>query len=214
MSALQFARQVGLPYETAYMMFQKLRAGMVNPERTLLVGPVEIDEAYIGGTRKGKPGRGALNKAIVAAAVEVRGQGKRSVAGRVRLRVVPDASGNQLNRFIQDHVTKGSAFKTDEWKSYTLSEEYGYPHTAVPSDKGRGLPHVHRVFSNLKTWLRCTHHGVSKKHLQAYLNEYAFRFNRRKAPMAAFQTVLGIGSHVPGPTYRGIYEGKWSHHNP
>lgn len=86
-----------------------------------------------------------------------------------------------------------------------------YMHTIVVN-----LPHIHRVFSNLKTWLLGTHHGVSKQHLQAYLNEYIFRFNRRHTPMAAFQTILGLCSQQSGPTYKGLYgiakgKNKWVH---
>jgi hypothetical protein len=76
------------------------------------------------------------------------------------------------------------------------------------------LPLVHIVFSNLKTWLRGTHHGVSAQHLQAYLNEYVFRFNRRFYPMTSFASVLGIGSVRTGPTYDGLYGGEYAHPNP
>jgi len=85
----------------------------------------------------------------------------------------------------------------------------------MQKDISQGLGLIHRIFGNLKTWLLGTHHGrVTPKHLQAYLNEFVFRFNRRGTPMAAFQTVLGIGSQVHGPTYKGIYGGKWKHPNP
>ena len=74
---------------------------------------------------------------------------------------------------------------------------------------------LHLMFANLKTWLQGTFHGaVRKEHLQAYLNEFTFRFNRRGNLHAAFQTVLGIGSQVPGPTYQGLYSGDWKHPNP
>ncbi len=208
MSALQFARQTGMRYETAYMMLQKLRAGLVNPERTPLRGTVEADETYIGGTRRGPGGRGALNKAIVAGAVEVKGR----KAVRVRLRVVPAATTENLTGFLASNVAKRSTVRTDGWRGYLALPDAGFRHYVV--GRPQQLPSIHRVFSNLKTWLRGTHHGVSQKHLQAYLNEYTFRFNRRKTPMAAFQTALGIGSRVPAPTYKGIYRGKWRHPNP
>ena len=97
----------------------------------------------------------------------------------------------------------------------------GYAHTVMKGSSSvevaQQLVHVHRVFSNLKTWLNGTHHGVSAKHLQAYLNEYAFRYNRRRKPMAAFQRLLGLGSHLEGPTYEGLYatgrRGAWRHPN-
>ena len=73
------------------------------------------------------------------------------------------------------------------------------------------LPMIHIAFSNLKTWMMGTHHGVSQKHLPAYLDEFVFRFSRRFYPMTAFASVLGIGMNVVGPTYRGLYDGKWDH---
>jgi transposase-like protein len=215
MSAWQLARQLNLRYETAYMMLQKLRAGMVNPERGRLRGAVEVDEAYIGGHQAGPGGRGARGKALIVGAVEVR-NGKR--AGRVRLQKIPYASAEHLLRFIQGNVEPGSTVLTDRWKGYLpLAGILSYRHRPVKGKTAirvaEKLPHIHRTFSNLKSWLVGTHHGVSPKHLQAYLNEYAFRFNRRKTPMAAFQTALGIGARVAGPTYRGLYRGRWAHPN-
>jgi len=209
MSALQFQKQVGLAsYQTAFTMLHKLRAAMVKEGRERLTGTVEVDETYIGGERPGPPGRGALGKVIVAGAVDIRGK----YANRVRLRVIPNVTGNTLIGFIHDNITEGSTIKTNDWGGYNRLSTSGYDHT-VTSD----LPHIHRVFSNLKTWLLGTHHGaVRKQHLQAYLNEYTFRFNRRKVPMAAFQTVLGLTSQRLGPTYKGLYavakgEGEWRH---
>jgi len=218
-SALQLARQLDLNYETAYMILQKLRAGMIAPGREKLKGNLEVDETYIGGMRRstpGKTGRGSLNKVVVVAAVEVVGtqssKRRSSRANRLRLRMVPNATEQSLLGFIQDNIEPGSVIRTDGWSGYNNVEGAGYHHEIVYD--ARALPHVHRVFSNLKTWLLGTHHGVSKKHLQAYLNEFVFRFNRRFSPMSAFQTVLGIGTHVAGPTYDDIYAGGWVHPNP
>ena len=196
MSALQFQRQVGLTtYETAFAMLHKLRAAMVRSGRDRLSGEVEVDETFIGGPEPGKAGRGAGGKVIVAGAVDLRGRS----ANRIRLKVIPNCSGEMLYGFVKENVQEGATVKTDEWAGYnSLSPEY---QRKISSD----LAHIHRVFSNLKTWLLGTHHGVSKQHLQAYLNEYAFRFNRRGTPMAAFQTVLGLVGSRLGPTYDGIY---------
>lgn len=121
-------------------------------------------------------------------------------------------------QFIQDSVAPGSTIITDAFKSYQNLEKYGYVHrpliqkiTGVDSS----LPLAHLVFSNLKAWLLGTFHGVSRKHLQAYLNEYVFRFNRRRTPLAAFQTVLGLATNVEKwPTYDELYSGTWRHPNP
>lgn len=221
MSAVQFARQLGIKnYETAFTMLHKLRAAMVKEGREPLREVVEVDETYVGGKKAGPGGRGARGKAIVAGAVEVRGD----YAGRVRLRVIPNVSGSTLVGFVQANVEPGSAVKTDGWEGYNGLRKAGYRHFPVvegtPERASKILPHIHRVFSNLKSWLIGTHHGVSIQHLQAYLNEFTFRFNRRKTPMAAFQTVLGLTAQRYGPTQAGLYGvkkgriGAWTHPNP
>jgi transposase-like protein len=197
MSALQFQRQMGLKnYETAFTMFHKLRAGMVRQDRDRLSGLVEVDETYIGGKKEGSPGRGAEGKVIVAGAVDIR----RKSANRVRLKVIPNVTGEALLGFVKDNIEEGATVETDDWRGYSRLNTAGYEH--ITSEE---LIHLHRVFSNLKTWLLGTHHGVSPQHLQAYLNEYTFRFNRRKTPMAAFQTALGMTKERLGPTYKGLY---------
>lgn len=226
-SALQLAKQFGIRYETVYMMLQKLRAGLVNPDRTKVSGTVEVDETFVGGRKRVVRGRGALGKAIVVGAVElVRYKDKHDHmqirAGRVRLRVIPDASSETLMPFIRENIAKGSVIRTDGWRGYSPVGKNGYTHKVLTDETSAGvaeqMAHIHRVFSNLKTWLLGTHHGVSAKHLQAYLNEFTFRFNRRLSPFQSFQSVLGIGSHVSGPEYEQLYavgeEGGWKHVNP
>ncbi len=208
LSAVQFARQVGLKrYQTAFMMLHKLRAAMVRPGRDQLNGLVEVDETYIGGEHPGRVGRGAFGKVVVVGAVDIRGK----AANRIRLQVIPNAAGATLVGFIQTHVLPGSTIKTDDWPGYSRINVAGYQHVISTE-----LTHIHRVFGNLKTWLIGTHHGVSPQHLQAYLNEYTYRFNRRGTPMAAFQTALGLAQGRLGPTYKGIYGVKkglteWAH---
>jgi transposase-like protein len=239
-SALQFQRQLGLSrYETAFQILHKLRAGMVRPERDTIGGkyPVEVDECYIGGRTRGE-GRGTHHKATVVGAVEVRTRKadgkkhKRGVyAGRLRLRVVsemptieemlvkPSLSGRSakiLTGFVKESVTYGSTVRTDGWVGYDGLSELGYPHDSLvlggdPDKAEKHLPMIHLVFSNLKTWILGTHHGVSQQHLQAYLNEYVFRFNRRFYPMTAFNSVLGLAAHAVPPTYAELYSGEWAH---
>lgn len=209
-SALQLQRQLGLPrYETAWTMLQKLRRAMVRPDRTPLQEKVEVDETYVGAPEVGlRGGRELRHKALVVAAVEVRGQG----SGRVRLRVVPDASGPVLTGFVRANVAPGAIVVTDGWPSYAPLASLGYRHRPrpqrAPKRAGKLLPRVHRVFGNLQTWLRGTHHGVGHKHLQAYLDEFTFRFNRRRTPMAAFQTLLGLGTQQPPTTYKMLYRAE------
>jgi transposase-like protein/ribosomal protein L37AE/L43A len=206
-SALQLQRQLGLSrYETAWVMLHKLRRAMVRPDRTPLQERVEVDETYGGGPAGGLRGGRALGKtALVVAAVEVREKG----SGRVRLQVVPDASGPALTGFVRTHVAPGAIVVTDGWQGYAPLAGLGYRHR--PRTQGarkradKILPRVHRVFGNLQTWLRGTHHGVGHQHLQAYLDEFTFRFNRRRTPMAAFQTLLGLGGQHTPTTYKMLY---------
>jgi transposase-like protein len=207
LSALQLQRQLGIGrYETAWAILHKLRRAMVRPDRELLHEKVEVDETYVGGSEVGlRGGRELLNKTLVVGAVEICG----TASGRVRLQVVPDASGPSLTGFVKLNVEPGSIVVTDGWPSYAPLAAMGYRHRprtqGNPKQAEKVLPRVHRVFGNLKTWLRGTHHGVGHQHLQAYLDEFTFRFNRRRTPMAAFQTLLGLGSQRPPTTYNQLY---------
>jgi transposase-like protein len=226
MSAVQFQRQLGLTrYETAFQLLHKLRAGMVrtDQDRIGIEGEhVEVDETWIGGRTRGK-GRGVHDKVLVACAVEVRHRKPGAAlrrngryAGRVRLAVVPDRSAATLCGFVESSVTKGMSIITDDWSGYSELKKRGFQHLAVaergdPQVAEEYLPIIHLVFSNLKTWLLGTHHGVSHQHLQAYLNEFTFRFNRRFYPFNAFRSLLGIAGGVHAPTYAELYSGDWEH---
>lgn len=226
-SAVQFQRQLGLTrYETAFQILHKLRAGMVRPERDTIGSehPVEVDECLVGGASHGH-GRGVHHKAIVVGAVEVRTRTddgkkhKRKVyAGRLRLAVVPSREAWVLTDFVKANVTKGAMVRTDGWQGYDdLCERFGYSHSPLvmagdPAKAEAHMPMIHLVFSNLKTWIQGTHHGrIEPKHLQAYLNEYVFRFNRRFYPMNSFHSVLGISARTVPPTYASLYSGEWEH---
>jgi transposase-like protein len=224
MSALQFQRQLGMKrYETAFQLLHKLRSGMMRPDRDPIGGeyPVEVDESFVGGRTKGK-GRGVTNAPLVIAAVEVHTReseklGRLKVyAGRIRLWHITSRSREDLEAFVSENVIAGSIVRTDGCNGYDNLVAMGYQHDCVVLDGDveriqDHLPLVHIAFSNLKTWLRGTHHGVSPQHLQTYLNEYAFRFNRRFYPMTSFASVLGIGTVNEAPTYEGLYDGEWEH---
>lgn len=202
-SALQLQKQLGLgSYRTAWLMLHKLRRAMVNIQREPLHTKVEVDEVYIGGPEENLYGRKLRDKALVVGAVEVRGRG----SGRVRLQVIPDASGPSLLGFVKANVEPGATILTDGWPAYGGLDKAGYRHRPrVQGDPKRAeklSPRIHRVFGNLQTWLRGTYHGVDHKHLQAYLDEFVFRFNRRQTPMAAFQTLLGLGGRHAPTTYQ------------
>lgn len=183
-SALGLQRVLGLKsYETAWTWLHKLRRAMVRPGRDLLTGRVEVDECYVGGLEEGLPGRLNLEKALVVVAAQEDGPG----IGRIRMRQIIDASAESLVPFVQDSVALGSVIHTDGWAGYLPLEGKGYPHdvTLVTGRKKTAselLPRVHRVISLLKRWLMGTHQGaVSRKHLDYYLDEFTFRFNRRRS---------------------------------
>jgi len=184
MSAKTLEQTIGTSYHVAWMMLHRFRIAMVNSERTKLSGKVEVDETFIGGEEQGgKRGRGT-GKAIVVIAVEVNdGKG----FGRTRMRRIPDGSGDSLLPFIRECVAPGSTIVTDGWNGYNKVEASGYKRVINNiSDSGDfahvAMPGVHRLASLLKRWILGTHQGsVAKMHLQSYLEEYTFRFNRRKS---------------------------------
>lgn len=203
-SALQLQKQLGIKrYETAYQILQKIRSVMVRPDRDKIHGVLEVDETYIGSKKKGKRGRGADGKTIVAGAIEVLSVNeKRQRVGRLRLSIIPDVSGNSLEEFVQNNIEKKSTIITDDWNGYNGVIDLSYKRKVVTQNE---LDHIHITFGNLKTWLEGTHHGVKPKHLQGYLNEFVFRHNRRKNQMASFQRLLGLSTIHEGPTYDEIY---------
>lgn len=207
-SAVQLQRQLGISrYETAWLILQKLRRAMVAPEREPLKGEVEVDETLVGGHHEGRRGGRQRDgtKTLVGVIVEVRGQG----SGRLRLQVLPDASQATLTPWVKASVERGAIVHTDGWDGYGKLAASGFDHRPRlqrrrHADEQKLLPRAHRAASNLKTWLQGTHRGVSPDHLQVYLDEFAFRHNRRRTPMAAFQTLLGLGALHEPTTYRAI----------
>jgi len=179
-SALGLQRMLGFSrYETVWGWLHKLRTAMVRPGRECLSGTVEVDETFMGGPRTGKRGRGAAGKTLVLIAVEDRGPH----LGRIRLRRVVDATAPSLLAAGQAGVEQGSVVRTDGWRSYTALPPAGYRHVVVRQTAEVGenlLPLVNRVAALLKRWLQGTHQGaVRPSHLDYYLDEFTFRFNRR-----------------------------------
>jgi len=201
---------------------------------------VEIDECYVGGVTRGE-GSGVHHMTMVIGAVEVctkkprkddaerkkvknkRKNGKtqaekiETYAGRLRLQVIPDHCMDILTAFVKDNIAPKATILSDGWQGYNELLDLGYKHKplvlAGDSKKANEhLPMIHRAFSNLKTWILGTHHGrVEPQHLQAYLNEYVFRFNRRLHPMSGFNSILGLAAKSVSPTYQELYSGAWEH---
>jgi len=167
-------------YHTAWKWLHKLRRAMVRPGREKLIGTVEVDETYIGGERPGKRGRGADNKTLVIIAVEDKaGMSKGRGIGRIRLKRIKDASSDSLIDFIKMNITAGSVIRTDGWLGYEPLKRNGYEHIINGS---KNLKIAHLVAALVKRWLLGTYQGaVNPDHLDYYLDEYTFRFNRRKS---------------------------------
>jgi transposase-like protein len=183
-SALTLQQVLGLgSYQTAWTWLHKLRRAMVRPGRERLAGRVEVDETFVGALEDGVRGRGAVKKALIVIAAEEVGHG----IGRIRLRRVPDGSADSLQGFIDEVIEPGSRVHTDGWVGYDRLKAHGYRHRITflsdhPEPANELLPRVHLVVSLLKRWLLGTHQGaVSPAHLDYYLDEFTFRFNRRRS---------------------------------
>lgn len=182
-SALGLQRALGIgSYRTAWLCLHKLRRAMVRYGREKLSGEVEVDETYIGGAHSGKRGRGAIGKSIVFIATERDGRG----IGRIRLKCISDVTSLTLKSTIQELISENSKIITDAWPGYAGIKQLGYAHEVAHSDDamlGKDmLPRCHRIASLLKRWIIGTLQGsLSVKHIQDYLDEFTFRFNRRKS---------------------------------
>jgi transposase-like protein len=197
-------------YTNKRKYLHKIRKAMVQSGREPLSGTIEVDEIYIGGTEHGgKCGRGTGNKALVVIAVEL--DGKR--LGWVRMLVIEEAIGETLKAFIRENISKGSKIIADRWLGYSKLDMEGYDHE-IYSHSGtkqteEALPHVHLVVSLVKRRLLGTHQGaVRPKHLQGYLEEYTFRFNRKNAARRGllFYRLLENAMQVEPLTYKKLLQ--------
>ena len=207
MSARRLWLQLGLgSYKSAWLLLRKLRAAMVDPGRSPLDGLVEVDETGLPFRAKGEPvaaepGRSHDGKLLVAGAVEIRGKGP----GRVRLAVIEDYSAASLGGFVAAAIAPGATVVSDGWSGYKGLEEVRHdPRIVGETPAHQVLPRAHRVFANAKRWALGVCHGLRGKHLQAYLDEYVFGFNRRHAPPAAFARLLGLATAIGPHPYDAI----------
>jgi transposase-like protein len=183
--SLQRTLEIG-SYQTAWAMLHRLRSVLVRPGRERLSGLVEVDETYVGGEEPGlRGGRQHGKKVLVGIAVETL---EPKGLGRCRIATLADGSGATLLPFVADHIEPGTLITTDGWSGYNGLKAAGYGHHRINHKQARAagidnpLPNVHRIASLLKRWLLGTHQGsVEPAHLPAYLNEFVFRFNRRRS---------------------------------
>ncbi len=208
-SALQLQKQLGLgSYKSAWLLCAKLRRAMFDPERNPLKGMVEIDETSLNHRSRNDPpqpgqGRDLTGRMALAGAVEVIGE----APGRIRLAPIKDYSAASLHGFIAANVAEGATGKTDGWAGYLNTPGLNHDAHVVGNMAAHVvLPWIHRVFSNLKTWALGVYHGLRPKHLKAYLDEFAFRFNRRQTRPAAFRSLLRIATVQSPVTYKMLIE--------
>lgn len=198
-SAEQAQAQLGLgSYKTAWLLLQKLRRAMVNPERTLLDGIVEVDETEVVHRTKRDPiaGHGIPNvgKILMIGAVELSEDGR---PRRLRLEQLESKEGENVRAFVTRSVAAGATVVTDGLPGYRALERYVHRPKTVGAMAGHVLlPWIHRAFANLKRWLMGTLHGVRKPHLQRYLDEFVFRWNRRRSTAVAFESLLGLAARM------------------
>jgi transposase-like protein len=206
-SALGLQPILGLgSYKTAWTWLHRLRRAMVRPDRERLSGSVEVDETYWGAEEANVRGRQTEKKSLIVVAVEENGKG----LGRIRMRRIPNASAPSLEGFVLGAVVPGSEVHTDGWEGYAGLERQGYRHRITILSKSQQtpselLPRVHRVVALLKTWLKGTHQGaISPEHLDYYLDEFTFRFNRRTSQYRGklFYRLLQNAVRVEPVTYR------------
>jgi ISXO2-like transposase domain/Transposase zinc-ribbon domain len=221
-SALELQKKLGIDrYETAFQMLHKLRSSMVRPNRDKIgeEWPLELDVVYVGGrTKSGISGKTSQTPVIIA--VEVRQREirdpitkkikQRAQAGRIRLQKLPNKMAMNINQFAQHCIAPGASIVSDDGAEFSSLNKLGFKHEAVAmrGDKIKmdsTLPMMSVVTANLKTWIDGTFHGVIKKHLQAYLDEFMFRFNRRFYRAISFRSLLELGALTPGLTYKDVY---------
>jgi Zn ribbon nucleic-acid-binding protein len=205
-SALQLQAQLGLgSYKTAWLMLQKLRRAMVDPDRSLLEDLVEVDESDIPYRTKADPiaggqGRSAVGKLHFIGAIELSPEGH---PRRIRLAPLQDFSATSIGGFVVSAIQPGATILSDGFSAYRSLKDYNHKPKVVGKMAAHiVLPWIHRVFANFKRWTLGIYHGVREPHLHRYLEEFVFRWNRRRHMKSSFDTLLGIAAHLPHAGYR------------
>ena len=195
LSALLLAEELGLHYRTAWDMLARMRRAMAKRDAAYkLRGYVEIDEMFIGApTEAKKRGRGTEKTPVLVAVSYVPIKGREEVTGFAKLQAVETVNEKTVSDFIRAQVEPGAVVRTDGLSVYPTMERYGYTHDREPARKRKAhlvLPHVHTFISNLRSFVQGTHHGLAETHLQQYLDEFCYRFNRRHRRGEMFDRLL------------------------
>lgn len=186
MSTLELSREFELRQKTCWSFKWKIQQAMQSSKKNPLTGEVHVDEFYIGQPEEQKRGRSKGDKRLVIVALEKVQDG----VGRAYAKVIESASSEEFKPFFNDHIDMNAVVVTDEWKGY-LPLRKEYPHLKqTPSNEGKNFPDMHIHVMNLKGWLRGIHHHCSKEHLQGYLAEYHYRYNRRNSMNTMFDLLV------------------------
>lgn len=206
-SALQLQAQLGLgSYKTAWLLLQKLRRAMVDPDRGPLADLVEIDETDMPLRDKAaRGGRGRSPRGMrLAGAVELSPEGH---PRRIRLAPIADFSAASLQPFVAAVAAPGATIVTDGWKAYLGLPGHDHARKVIGATPAhRVLKWTHRVFANLKRWALGVFHGLRRPHLRRYLDEFVFRWNRRRHTASALDALLGIGARLAPATARDLID--------
>ena len=192
-SSTELSRKLGLRQKTCWSFKQKVMKAMTSSLKHPMMGKVEVDETVVGQQEEGTKGRQNEDKKLVLVAIEREGKGIK----RMYARVIEDGSNASMKPFFEDHISPQAKITTDEWKGYSPFKE-DFPNLEqIPSGKkGKNFPDMHRAIMMFKAWLRGIHHSV--KHLQAYLDEYCYRFNRHLMNGKIFDNLLSrVVAHNP-----------------
>jgi len=188
MSSLELSREFELRQKTCWEFKWKIQQAMISSQQHPLNGTIHVDEFYVGEYEEGKTGRNLdSKKRLVVVALEILEQGG---VGRAYARVIDHASSKEFKPFFNDHISTDAHVVTDIWKGY-LPLKKQYPHLEqIPSNNGANFPELHIHIMNIQGWLRGIHHHCTKEHLQGYLNEYHYRYNRRNHMDTIFDNLI------------------------
>ena len=194
-ASTELSRKLGLRKKTCWLFQQKVMKAMVSSGKYPLIGKVEVDETVVGQQEEGVVGRQNNRKKQVVLAIEKKGKG----VSRMYAREIDNAGSKQLKPFFQDHISPEATIKTDNWRGYIpLKEKYPYLIQIESGKKGKNFPELHRTIMMFKAWLRGIHHSVDN--LQAYIDQYCYRFNRSQMKGEIFDNLLTkMVDHQPCP---------------
>jgi hypothetical protein len=186
MSTLELSREFELRQKTCWGFKWKIQKAMQSSLQNPLEGLVHVDEFWVGGPEEQKRGRSLGSKKLVVVALEVTQDG----VGRAYAGIIEQASSKELGGFLKKYISKEARIITDKWRGYTPLKEQYSKLEQIATDDGKNFKDIHIHIMNVKGWLRGIHHHCSKEHMQGYLDEYHYRYNRRNNMGVIFDLLI------------------------